>query len=153
MAYLLWETSRLSCRTCRTYLAPLTTNFVLCHNLGFLQYILHDWDDESCLKLWKNCCQALLPHGKVIALDHVLPEIFNYEGVHTNGHPHDGVQCVWRVRKDRARVPQDGLGCRIPESGRHLQCRRIILYYRFSQSRLMQEEKERTMVCDPFPTT
>ena len=45
-----------------------------------LQYILHDWDDESCVKILKNCYQALPPRGKVIAVDNVLPEIINYDG-------------------------------------------------------------------------
>jgi len=46
----------------------------------FMKYILHDWDDESCLKILKNCYQALPAHGKVIALDNMLPEVINFEG-------------------------------------------------------------------------
>jgi len=45
-----------------------------------LKYILHDWDDESCLKILKNCYQALPAHGKVIALDNILPETIDFEG-------------------------------------------------------------------------
>ncbi len=59
---------------------PLSTNFLLCFGSFFVQLILHDWDDESCVKILKNCLQALPAHGKVIAVDHVLPEIINYEG-------------------------------------------------------------------------
>lgn len=45
-----------------------------------LQYILHDWDDESCLKILRNCYEALPAYGKVIALDSMLPEIISFEG-------------------------------------------------------------------------
>jgi hypothetical protein len=46
----------------------------------FMKYILHDWNDEACLKILKNCYKALPPNGKVIALDNQLPEIINHEG-------------------------------------------------------------------------
>ena len=35
--------------------------------------ILHDWSDDHCLKLLKNCFKALPDHGKVIVVDLVLP--------------------------------------------------------------------------------
>ncbi|KAI5659657.1 hypothetical protein M9H77_28450 [Catharanthus roseus] len=39
----------------------------------FMKWILHDWDDEHCLKLLKNCYKALPENGKVIAVDAILP--------------------------------------------------------------------------------
>ena len=51
-----------------------------CFHLLLLQYILHDWDEESCIEISKNCYQALSAHGKVIAIDNVLPEINYIEG-------------------------------------------------------------------------
>ena len=45
-----------------------------------LQYILHDWDDENCVKILKNCYKALPADGKVITVDHVLPEVIDFEG-------------------------------------------------------------------------
>ncbi|KAI4320179.1 hypothetical protein MLD38_033685 [Melastoma candidum] len=36
---------------------------------------LHNWDDESCVKILKNCYEALPVMGKVIVLDVVLPEV------------------------------------------------------------------------------
>lgn len=45
-----------------------------------LRAILHDWSDESCLKILKNCYRALPAHGKVIALDNNVPEIIDFEG-------------------------------------------------------------------------
>ncbi|KAK4268949.1 hypothetical protein QN277_022171 [Acacia crassicarpa] len=38
-----------------------------------LKWILHDWSDERCLKLLKNCFNAIPKNGKVIVLDAILP--------------------------------------------------------------------------------
>ncbi|GAB4832084.1 hypothetical protein Ancab_006119 [Ancistrocladus abbreviatus] len=40
----------------------------------FMKSILHDWDDEKCLKLLKNCYQVLEEKGKVIVVTSVMPE-------------------------------------------------------------------------------
>ncbi|KAJ9680996.1 hypothetical protein PVL29_020084 [Vitis rotundifolia] len=39
----------------------------------FMKWILHDWSDEHCLKLLRNCYNALPEHGKVIVVEGVLP--------------------------------------------------------------------------------
>jgi len=39
----------------------------------FFQWILHDWSDEHCLKLLKNCYKAIPEDGKVIVVDTILP--------------------------------------------------------------------------------
>ncbi|XP_045815596.1 anthranilate N-methyltransferase-like isoform X1 [Trifolium pratense] len=39
----------------------------------FMKWILHDWNDERCLKLLKNCYDAIPDDGKVIVLDALLP--------------------------------------------------------------------------------
>ncbi|XVE66009.1 hypothetical protein DITRI_Ditri08aG0047200 [Diplodiscus trichospermus] len=38
----------------------------------FMKWILHDWSDEHCLKLLKNCYKAIPDDGKVIVVDAVL---------------------------------------------------------------------------------
>nr|BDC79572.1 hypothetical plant O-methyltransferase [Anthriscus sylvestris] len=40
----------------------------------FMKWILHDWSDEHCLKLLKNCCSSLPEFGKVIIVESVVPE-------------------------------------------------------------------------------
>ncbi|XP_020600011.1 caffeic acid 3-O-methyltransferase-like [Phalaenopsis equestris] len=40
-----------------------------------LKWILHDWNDEECLKILKNCWGALPTFGKVIIVEQILPEI------------------------------------------------------------------------------
>ncbi|KAJ1414772.1 Winged helix-like DNA-binding domain superfamily [Sesbania bispinosa] len=41
----------------------------------FMKWILHDWSDEHCLKLLKNCYDAIPNDGKVIVVEAVLPII------------------------------------------------------------------------------
>ncbi|KAG6650255.1 hypothetical protein CIPAW_06G030000 [Carya illinoinensis] len=38
-----------------------------------LKLVLHNWNDEQCLKILKNCYKALPDIGKVIIIDPVLP--------------------------------------------------------------------------------
>ncbi|KAJ0105559.1 hypothetical protein Patl1_17375 [Pistacia atlantica] len=40
----------------------------------FMKWILHSWDDEHCVKILKNCYEALPANGKVIVVDLVIPE-------------------------------------------------------------------------------
>ncbi|THU47857.1 hypothetical protein C4D60_Mb09t20070 [Musa balbisiana] len=40
-----------------------------------LKWILHDWSDEHCLKLLKNCWRALSEDGKVIVVESVMPVV------------------------------------------------------------------------------
>ncbi|RWR89530.1 5'-desmethyl-yatein O-methyltransferase [Cinnamomum micranthum f. kanehirae] len=39
----------------------------------FMKWILHDWDDERCIKVLNNCWKALPDAGKVIIVEFVLP--------------------------------------------------------------------------------
>ncbi|KAK9136575.1 hypothetical protein Sjap_007169 [Stephania japonica] len=39
----------------------------------FMKNILHDWRDEQCLKILKNSYETLPQHGKVIAVETILP--------------------------------------------------------------------------------
>ncbi|KAF7026562.1 hypothetical protein CFC21_038670 [Triticum aestivum] len=38
-----------------------------------MKWILHDWSDEHCGTLLKNCYNALPPHGKVVLVECILP--------------------------------------------------------------------------------
>ncbi|XP_073138051.1 caffeic acid 3-O-methyltransferase-like [Henckelia pumila] len=40
-----------------------------------LKAVLHNWGDEECVKLLKNCYKALPKKGKVIVIEFILPEI------------------------------------------------------------------------------
>ncbi|XP_010541800.1 PREDICTED: indole glucosinolate O-methyltransferase 4-like [Tarenaya hassleriana] len=39
-----------------------------------MKWILHDWTDEKCVKILKNCWRALPEKGKVILIEMVTPE-------------------------------------------------------------------------------
>ncbi|XP_058195788.1 cathecol O-methyltransferase 1-like isoform X2 [Rhododendron vialii] len=41
----------------------------------FMKWILHDWSDDQCLKLLKNCHEALPENGKIIVVEGILPVI------------------------------------------------------------------------------
>ncbi|KAK8466087.1 hypothetical protein PHAVU_009G259200 [Phaseolus vulgaris] len=41
----------------------------------FLKWIVHNWSDEHCVKLLKNCYDAIPDDGKVIVVEAVLPKI------------------------------------------------------------------------------
>lgn len=42
-----------------------------------LQWILHDWGDDYCIKLLKNCWMALPEDGKVVVLETIVSEPSN----------------------------------------------------------------------------
>ncbi|KAL4332637.1 hypothetical protein GQ457_07G036530 [Hibiscus cannabinus] len=41
----------------------------------FMKFILHDWSDDHCVKLLKNCYNVIPKDGKVIVVDRILPVI------------------------------------------------------------------------------
>jgi hypothetical protein len=38
-----------------------------------MKYILHDWDDEKCLRILGHCRDALAEGGRVLVVEHVIP--------------------------------------------------------------------------------
>ncbi|KAL2939677.1 Caffeic acid 3-O-methyltransferase 1 [Bienertia sinuspersici] len=40
----------------------------------FMKWILHDWSDEHCLKLLKNCYNALPENGKVVVVEAIMAD-------------------------------------------------------------------------------
>lgn len=44
-------------------------------NVYILKHIIHDWDDENCLKLLKHCHTRVEGEGRVICVDSVLPPL------------------------------------------------------------------------------
>lgn len=43
-------------------------------DLYALKFILHDWPDMDCIHILKNCRQAMVPSGRVLVVEHVIPE-------------------------------------------------------------------------------
>lgn len=43
-------------------------------DLYLISQILHDWDDEHCRHILTNCRAAIVPHGKLLIIERLLPE-------------------------------------------------------------------------------
>ena len=43
-------------------------------DLYLLSQILHDWDDDQCRRILTNCRQAIVPEGKLLIVERLLPE-------------------------------------------------------------------------------
>lgn len=41
----------------------------------FMKWVLHDWSDEHCLKILKNCYKALPKQGKIILVESLTPPL------------------------------------------------------------------------------
>jgi len=44
-------------------------------DLYLLKWILHDWDDEQCVSILRNCRNSILPGGRIAIIELVLGEI------------------------------------------------------------------------------
>lgn len=42
-------------------------------DLYSMQYILHDWDDAACVRILRNCRDAMAPDARILAIDAVVP--------------------------------------------------------------------------------
>src|SRR6185295_777690 len=38
-----------------------------------LKHIIHDWDDEHCVRLLKNCHESMEDNGRLVCVDTVVP--------------------------------------------------------------------------------
>lgn len=50
-------------------------------DLYLLRYILHDWDDEKCVRILENCRRAMRPGGRIVVLEMILGAIGREPGV------------------------------------------------------------------------
>ena len=44
-------------------------------DLYLLKHILHDWKDEECVSILRNCRGAIKPNGRVVLIEIVLPDV------------------------------------------------------------------------------
>ena len=38
-----------------------------------MKYIIHDWDDDKCVRILGHCRAAMAPDGRVLVVEHVIP--------------------------------------------------------------------------------
>jgi SAM-dependent methyltransferase len=43
------------------------------HEAYILSHVLHDWDDEQCVSILRNCLRAIAPGGRLLIVEAVLP--------------------------------------------------------------------------------
>lgn len=43
-------------------------------DLYVLKYILHDWDDDRCVRILRNCRSSLVHGGRVVIVDHLIAD-------------------------------------------------------------------------------
>jgi SAM-dependent methyltransferase len=44
------------------------------HQAYILSHVLHDWDDEQCVSILRNCRHGITPNGRLLIVEAVLPE-------------------------------------------------------------------------------
>ncbi|KAI5663935.1 hypothetical protein M9H77_23258 [Catharanthus roseus] len=54
-----------------------------------MKWVLHDWDDDHCVTILKNCYEALPENGKLIVIELVLPETPNGDTISKIGYQFD----------------------------------------------------------------
>jgi predicted O-methyltransferase YrrM len=42
-------------------------------DLYALKFILHDWSDDRCIRILRNCQEAMAPGGRVLIVEHIVP--------------------------------------------------------------------------------
>jgi hypothetical protein len=45
-----------------------------------MKHVIHDWDDEHCLQLLRNCHRSMEGAGRIICVDAVLPPMGDVSG-------------------------------------------------------------------------
>lgn len=60
-------------KRCRVVEFDLFTRIPPGSDAYLMSHILHDWSDEACLKILKNCRQAMRPGAKLLLVEIVLP--------------------------------------------------------------------------------
>ena len=55
--------------------------FVPPADIYIMKHIVHDWEDEKCVRLLEKCRSALQGKGRVICVDAVLPPMGNTAGM------------------------------------------------------------------------
>ncbi|MDN0087181.1 methyltransferase [Yersinia nurmii] len=55
------------------------------HDLYLLKYILHDWNDEQCIQILRNCANAMSKGNKILIVEAIIPSGNTYHaGKHSD---------------------------------------------------------------------
>ncbi|KAK9145183.1 hypothetical protein Sjap_005086 [Stephania japonica] len=75
----------------------------------FMKWVLHNWDDEHCLRLLKKCYEALPKGGKVIVIEGILPRVPNLDNATKNMLALDMLMMVSFGAKERTKEEFEAL--------------------------------------------
>ncbi len=62
------------------YVAGNMFDSVPAADVYIMKHIIHDWEDDECIRLLQNCHQSMQGDGRVICVDSVLPPMGNVGG-------------------------------------------------------------------------
>jgi len=49
-------------------------NSIAASDCYLIKYILHNWNDENCIKILQNCRKSIAPNGRVLIMDMLIKE-------------------------------------------------------------------------------
>lgn len=67
------ETSGITAR-CRPVAGDFFESVPAGGDMYIVSKVIHNWNDENALSILRNCCRAMGKHGKLVIIDHVMPE-------------------------------------------------------------------------------
>ncbi|KAF3431616.1 hypothetical protein FNV43_RR26347 [Rhamnella rubrinervis] len=94
----------------------------------FMKWILHDWSDEKCTELLKNCYKAIPENGKGIVIEAVVPIMPETSGAAKSiGHRNAFMMTQHRGGKERSKQKFLSLATCAGFSGIRFQCYGLIV--------------------------
>ncbi|KAK4761082.1 hypothetical protein SAY87_005975 [Trapa incisa] len=88
----------------------------------FLKRVCHNWSDEKCLKVLKNCHAALEDNGKLIIVDSIMPDESSSSLVDKYVSHYDNIMFTQHEGKERTEEEFRALGKEAGFSGFQLAC-------------------------------
>ncbi|KAF3600943.1 hypothetical protein F2Q69_00034527 [Brassica cretica] len=69
------------------------------------KWILHDWSDEKCVEILRNCKKAIPETGRVIVIETIVPREVNNTDIATKNALHSdiGMMCLTRGGRERTK--------------------------------------------------
>lgn len=70
-----------------------------------IKWVIHDWSDEECVKMLKNCKKALSESGKIIVIETIVPREISESDIATKNSLSVDVamMCLTRGGKERTK--------------------------------------------------
>ncbi|THU44336.1 hypothetical protein C4D60_Mb02t06340 [Musa balbisiana] len=75
----------------------------------FMKWVLHDWTDEQCIKILRNCWKVLPEKGKVMVVEYILPVIPESNMIAQGSFTLDVVMMIQTGGKERTRKEFEAL--------------------------------------------